>query len=339
MSICTGTDGYSVDHNFVCGNFSTSDGGGIGHLGFSQGGTIAFNQVLFNQSFQQTASTHGGGIFIGGEPPVAGTLTLGTGDVTVDGNLVRGNLAEGGQGGGIRLQAVNGADVTAFSQPARWHRVTLNNNMIVDNVAGWAGGGISLSDTLRAAIVNNTVSSNDSVGIAGVVLAGNTPLPAATPGIAGKGYPSPSGVVSEPTSANLSTQLATYGLQNANAVSQPTPFSNNVIWQNRSFYYSGDGRLCAGNSKAAAGGSCSVLPDQASTGQCVSGAAYWEIGVLGDASTAPGTFHLNPDSSVMTTTTGYGVGEQDRQPTPGEPVLQRLALRARNSPASSTRSP
>ena len=115
VSICTGTDHYSVDHNYICGNYSSSDGGGIGHLGFSQGGTIASNQILFNQSFQQTSATHGGGIFVGGEPPVAGTVSLGTGDVTIDANLIRGNFAEGGQGGGIRLQQVNGADVAAPS--------------------------------------------------------------------------------------------------------------------------------------------------------------------------------------------------------------------------------
>ena len=111
ISICAGTDNYSVDHNFICGNISSSDGGGIGHVGFSQNGRITFNQLLFNQSFQQTSSTHGGGIIVIGEPPVAGTLSLGTGDVTIDANVIRGNFAEGGQGGGIRLQQVNGADV------------------------------------------------------------------------------------------------------------------------------------------------------------------------------------------------------------------------------------
>ncbi len=67
-----GTDGYSVDHNWICGNFSSSDGGGIGHIGFSQNGGNQSNtsrtQILFNQSFQQTGSTHGGGIVVIGEP-------------------------------------------------------------------------------------------------------------------------------------------------------------------------------------------------------------------------------------------------------------------------------
>jgi Bacterial Ig domain/Bacterial cadherin-like domain len=315
ISICAGTDNYSIDHNFVCGNYSSSDGGGIGHLGFSQNGTIAYNQVLFNQSFQQTTSTHGGGIIVIGEPPVAGTLSLGTGDVTIDANLIRGNFAEGGQGGGIRLQQVNGADVTRSPQPPRWHRVAITNNMLVNNVAGWAGGGISMADTLRASIVNNTIVSNDSTGIAGVVLAGTVPLPAQTPGQAGVGRPGPSGLVSEQTSAALLAAIPN-PLRAANAISQPATLANDVIYQNRSFYYSGDGRLCAGNSLSAVGGTCATLPAQTTTGQCVSGAAYWDLGVLGDASPTPGTQRLNPSFSILTSVAGYG-GPGNRATAPG----------------------
>ncbi len=313
ISICAGTDGYSVDHNFVCGNISSSHGGAIGHVGFSQGGTIAFNQLLFNQSFQQTASTHGGGIAVVGEPPVAGAVGLGTGDLTIDGNLIRGNFAEGGQGGGIRLQQVNGADVTATPNvPFLWHQVTITNNVIVNNVAGWAGGGISLADTLNASISNNTISSNDSAGIAGVVLAGGLALPATTPGQAGVGYPSPAGIVSELTSAGLLTQITSPLLRQLNAISRPTLF-NDIIWQNRSFYYSGDGRLCVGNNRAVGG--CATLANQATTGQCVSGARYWELGVLGDLSTTPGAQRLNPLFSIMTSTTGYpGIGNRTANP-------------------------
>jgi VCBS repeat-containing protein len=316
ISMCAGSDNYLIDHNFICGNFSASDGGGIGHLGFSQNGRITYNQLLFNQSFQQTASTHGGGIVVVGEPPVAGALSLGTGDVTIDANLIRGNFAEGGHGGGIRLQQVNGADVARFAQPGRWHRVTVTNNMVVNNVAGWAGGGLSLSDTLRASIVNNTIMSNDSTGIAGVVLAGTVALPAATPGQAGVGRPSPSGLVSEPTSAALLAAIANGGLRTANTISQPTSLANNVIYQNRSFYYSGDGRLCVGNTVAAAGGTCATLPDQSASGECTNGARYWDLGVLGDSGAAtPGTVRLDPTYSILTSTGGYpGQGNQATSP-------------------------
>ncbi len=318
LSICAGTDHYSIDHNFICGNYSSSDGGGIGHVGFSQGGVIAFNQILFNQSFQQTSSTHGGGIAIEGEPPIAGAVSMGTGDVTVDANVIRGNFAEGGQGGGIRLSQVNGQDVTGFpNNAARWHVIALTNNIIDNNVAGWAGGGISMADTLRASIINNTIASNDSAGIAGVVVAGGVTLPGTTPGQAGRGYPSPAGIVSEPTSAALLAQLATNAQRNANAISQPTALSNNILWQNRSFFYSGNGQLCVGNSRAAAapGAGCTVLPDQTATGQCPSGARYWDLGVLADASVNPGARRLNPTFSVITSSTGYpGAGLRTTSP-------------------------
>lgn len=282
ISICAGSDNYSIDHNYVCGNFSTADGGGIGHLGFSQNGTIANNQILFNQSYQQTASTHGGGIVLEGEPPVAGALTLGTGDVTIDANLIRGNFAEGGQGGGIRLQQVNGAEVSG-SDATRWHRVTITNNMIVNNVAGWAGAGISMGDALNTSIVNNTIASNDNSGTAGVVLTRAN----------GGGTPSASGIVSEHTTAALLARAP------GRTISQPAMF-NDIIWHNRSFFYSGSSSVCVGNSLADTTGPCNTLGDQSATGECVDGAKYWDVGVIGDA--AAGTTQLSATSSITSIT-------------------------------------
>lgn len=337
ISICAGSDRYQVDHNFVCGNISASDGGGIGHLGYSQGGTIAFNQVLFNQSFQQTNSTHGGGIAVVGEPPLAGAVSLGTGDLTIDANVIRGNFAEAGQGGGLRLQQVNGADVTQFpTQPGMWHQVRVTNNLVVDNVAGWAGGGISLADALEVAVVNDTVAHNDSAGIAGVVLAGGVALPAATAGQPGVGYPQAAGLVAEPTSAALLGEMAA-SLRGANSVSRPT-MVNDVLWRNRSFFYAptaAGGVLCPGNSRGAAvsaaaivaangalppgapqAAPCQVLPDQATSGQCVAGAAYWDLGVLGDLAVTPGSAQLSPRSSILTSVAGYPGGGTNRAQDP-----------------------
>ena len=273
---------------------------GIGHLGFSQDGSITRNVIMFNQSFQQTNTTHGGGIMVSGEPAVAGTLSLGTGNVTIDANLIRGNFAEAGHGGGVRLQQVNGADVAAFPRnQGRWFAVTMTNNMIVNNVAGWAGGGIALADTLASTVDNNTIAANDSVGIAGVVLAGGVPLPGATTATAGRGRPNPAGISSDPTSSalrNVDRSVA--------AISSPE-LINNIVWKNRAFFYSGDNKLCTGNSTADVGLTCNVLPDQATTGQEVAGAKYWDLGVLGDASVVPGATRLNPAYSVLTSTTGY----------------------------------
>ncbi|MCU1280187.1 MAG: multicopper oxidase type 3, partial [bacterium] len=296
ISICSGTDAYKIDHNYVCGNFTSSDGGGIGHLGFSQGGTITNNKILFNQSFQQTTASHGGGIVLEGEPPVAGGVSLGTGDVTIDSNLIRGNFAEGGQGGGIRLQQVNGADVSG-NDPKRWHHVVINNNMIVNNVAGWAGGGIAMGDALNVSITNTTIASNDTAGTAGVLLAQH----------GGQGVPTAAGIVSELTTAALLARAP------GNPISQPE-LANDILWQNRSFWYSGDGRVCVGNSPGTPA-SCATLPNQSTTGQCVGDAAYWDLGVITDTSATPGALRLKPTSSVLTSTTGYaGNGNTSTNP-------------------------
>jgi uncharacterized repeat protein (TIGR01451 family) len=208
-------------------------------------------------------------------------------------------MAEVGHGGGVRLQQVNGGDVAAFpGNVSRWHQVTLTNNFIVNNVAGYAGAGVSLLDTLNSVIDNNTIAANDSAGIAGVVLTNNTS------GIAGRGKPSPAGVSSDTTSTQLAS-LAT-GVPVAQRVISNPQLVNNIVWKNRSFFYSGDGRICAGNSLADANGTgCVVLPDQATTGQEVTGAAYWDIGVLGDTSTTPGARALSPSYSVLGNAAAY----------------------------------
>lgn len=338
VSICSGTDGYSVDANWVCGNFGSSDGGGIGHVGFSQGGSITRNTVLFNQSFQQSGPTHGGGIVVTGEPAIAGTLTLGSGDVVIDANLVRGNFAEGGHGGGIRLQQVNGADIAATANgqgnavPGKWHTIAVTNNMVVNNVAGYSGGGISLADALSVNVTSNTVASNDSAGIAGSVLATGVALPGPASGTAGVGKPSPAGISSEPTSAQLLaafTGNSAGGQRTANAASQPQTFENNIIWHNRSFFYSGDGRLCASNGSAnATPATCVVLSDQTSTGECVSGAAFWDIGVVGDTSPTPGAFNLHPSYSVLSSVGSY----IDTGLTAADPALADLYCNGARTP-------
>ena len=310
VSICTGSDGYSVDHNWICGNFSQSDGGGIGHLGFSQNGVIAYNQILFNQSFQQTTSTHGGGIFVGGEPVLAlQTASLGTGNLTIDANIIRGNFAESGQGGGIRLQQVNGADTQAFpGNFAPWNKVIVTNNIIDNNVAAWVGGGISMSDVLdTSAIINNTIASNDSTGTAGVVLAGTGETATST----GTGRPGPAGISSEPTSPQLLNAIsptATNPVRVANQISRPM-LENNIIWHNRSFYYkvvAGNSALCSSNGSLSG---CNQLPQQTTTGQCNGNPAYWDLGVLGNTSATPSgnaNLRLNPTYSILTSTNGYG---------------------------------
>ena len=134
-TFCTGSDYYHFNYNWVCGNLSTGDGGGMVHLGLNYNGDISHNSIIFNQSFNPTIPTNGGGLLVMGTAPdgapagsPAGTecgsvtdvdcqpgLSDGTGPgLVIDANLLQGNSAESGTGGGIRLQLVNGAEVGRF---------------------------------------------------------------------------------------------------------------------------------------------------------------------------------------------------------------------------------
>lgn len=293
LSIATGTDGYNVSHNFVCGNFTTGDGGGIGHLGLSDGGVIANNRIVFNQTFNQATTVSGGGLFIAGEPAAAG-LTFGAGSVTVDANLIQGNHAGAGHGGGIRTQFVNGLDISNANVNS-WHNVTLTNNMIVNNVAGWSGAGVSLQDTVRSLIANNTIVHNDSTAtVAATFTSGNPNL----------SVNQPAGIAAEPHSPALTAAIPNPPQFNAVRDFSNPRLSNNIVWQNRSFHYEVDTSVVP----AAAG----LVPSlsQTTVGECLPGATYWDLGVLG------GGFTLNPVFSVLTDTTGY-----DASNTSGNPDL------------------
>jgi hypothetical protein len=289
VTFCAGADYYKFNYNWVCGNLSTGDGGGLSHLGYIWNGDIEHNQFLFNQSTNPTIATNGGGIVIMGAAPdgtppgaAAGTecgsvtdvdcapgLPDGTGpNLVINANLIMGNAADSGSGGGLRLQSVNGTEVSFFpSNPSRWNNVSVTNNIIANNVAGWDGAGISLQDALDVNIINNTIISNDSTASSGVLF--NTigaPL-ASAPGSSNTtsstttSAPQPAGLVVVPNSSNLTATFAGLtitcpaghgvggtgpgGLRNASCreISYPELY-NDVFWQNRSFYI-GVGALSA----------------------------------------------------------------------------------------------
>ena len=307
LSICAGTDDYVVSNNWVCGNFSSSDGGGIGHIGHSHNGTIKNNWILFNESYNQTGEQSGGGLAIEGE--VIGTSTIGTGNVTVDGNIIQGNFARAGHGGGVRLQNVNGDDVAySYTNAAGtviypWWRVTMVNNIITNNLAGYSGGGIAMVDTVNSRIINNTVVSNDSTGITGGLF--NTNVGGISTGPA-TAVPNPAGVSSQLTTATL--PFPTVDLQTANTISKPE-MRNNIVWHNRSFFFDmadGVAKLIPSNNwdDAVAAAKPAPLGQQTATGECVAGAAYWDMGVVGqDHSTAvpaDANLHLDTIFSILT---------------------------------------
>jgi hypothetical protein len=275
VSFCTGSDFYKFNYNWVCGNLSSGDGGGLAHIGFSFNADIEHNSILFNQSTNPTIPTNGGGIVVMGPPdvdPTCGATTdqdclpaptaIGPGNgsgpgLVINANLILGNAAESGSGGGLRLQSVNGTDVIRFpTLPIFWYDATITNNIIANNVAGWDGAGISIVDSLKANIINNTIISNDTTASSGVLF--NTigaPLasssgPTCTANCGTTSLPQPAGVVAIQHSAVLAANMAppitahvvcpanhpsltTDGL--CRTVSYPVLY-NNIIWQNRAFY-------------------------------------------------------------------------------------------------------
>ncbi|MDD5707179.1 MAG: tandem-95 repeat protein [Kiritimatiellae bacterium] len=223
VAIYTGANNYRILDNLILGNFCRGAGGGIGHEGLSPGGLIARNVIRNNETFYALLTGgDGGGIFIGGEAVAAGggaALSTGSGSVTIEGNLIQGNLAGSGSGGGICLSGVNGADVAASANPADWYTVNLFDNIVVNNVAGLAGGGIALADAVRVNIVHNTVANNDSVATS------QSALP-------------PGETASTPQGAGIASFLHSDALATASGQEYSNPaLYNSIVWHNRSFYY------------------------------------------------------------------------------------------------------
>ncbi len=279
VSLGTGSDDYRVSENFICGNYAQGDGAGIGHFGLSDGGRIDHNEILFNQSFYQGQVRSGGGIYIAGEPAQGIDLTLGSGDVRVDANLIQGNQAGSGHGGGIRTERVNGVDVEGSpTDPDEWYRVDIINNIIVDNVAGWSGGGISLQDTANGVVVFNTIANNDSTATVGGLFNATT----------GTSTPQPAGISSEPHSLALDLAIP-------NSLAERKGFSNpalthNIVWHNRAFSYEA----------TLAGPRLAPVLAPSAVGDCPAGADYWDFGVLDPS------FALRPRFSLTTDGTGQG---------------------------------
>jgi hypothetical protein len=240
----------------------------------------------------------------------------------INANLIMGNAAESGSGGGIRFQGVNGTEIRRFpSTPTQWYSVTVTNNIIANNVAGWDGGGVSLQDALVVNLINNTVTSNDTTASAGVLF--NTlgaPL-ASSPGATNQttstttSAPQPAGLVAIQNSPTLTASLPAtiicplghaVGLNLSNGAcrnfSVPLLY-NNVFWQNRSFYI-GVGPLGPGTQNQqnvvalynaftstpavtqpttdSTAGNGSGTIVTGGTGACVTPVSYWDIGVRGD---------------------------------------------------------
>jgi hypothetical protein len=376
ISICTGSDYYKFNYNWVCGNLSSGDGGGIAHMGFSYNGDIEHNSILFNQSLNPTIPANGGGLLIMGTPDVdttcGGAIDIdcldpaalrtpsdGAGPgLIVNANLIMGNAAETGSGGGLRMQNVNGAEVLAFpTTPSQWYSPQITNNIIADNVAGWDGAGISMVDTLNVNIVNNTVVSNSSTASAGILFTTiGAPLASSegTNCVVGTetSCPQVSGLVSIQNSSGLVANLpATVtcppnhfapgtSATNGTCTKYSYPLlENNIFWQN-SAYYIGVGALSAQYQQNVVSlynaFTSTLAPNQpqadattahgsgatitGGTGACVA-ASYWDIGARGDLT--PGTHEsgitLTPTYSVLTSTATGGYNSATLHNTSNSP--------------------
>jgi Bacterial Ig domain len=355
VTLCLGSDYYKFNYNWICGNMSTGDGGGMSHYGYSvldRPGTdnydptegINHNAFLFNQSYNTTISTHGGGLIVQGGPPDGAFcenlaidfdcppgLTDGAGyGIVVNANLMQGNTAESGSGGGLRLQNINGNDVPPnTNRPSNWGDVTVTNNIIANNVAGWVGGGVSIWDAINVKFINNTVVSNDNTASAGVLFDtigapnANQPPPNCNPDLTTNPNQTgcnngnvttsnfePAGLAMEPNSILLQTAFgstATCPSASPSCMVPPT-LENNFFWQNRSFHIT-TGPLTPGNQQ----GIQTVVTlapslSQTVTGACptsgfngTAGPTYWDLGVYGD--TAAGNhasgYTLTPSYSIV----------------------------------------
>ena len=356
ITISAGTDNYLLDHNWVSGNLSTGDGGGIEHVGLSYNGTIRNNWILYNQSTNPTLPTNGGGLGIVGSnnprtltsgpnvgeecnaaeladcPPGLGD---GTGkNLLIDSNLILGNSAESGSGGGLRLQQVNGTEVPAFPlRPDQWYAVQVQNNVIANNVAGWDGAGVSIEDGLMVTLINNTISSNDTTASAGVLFKTLGAVNAASPPPGCRPttdltttpqdpncllknaahIPQPAGLVTVVNTPNMVDALngvtvlcpsgfgyrgGQFGsLLNANCRTLSLPaLANDMFWRNRAFHVELQG---PGTGPQSQQNLVSLMPalNQAVTGDCAAGAYYWDVGVRDD--TSP-TLHTYGANAVLT---------------------------------------
>lgn len=271
VTLYQGSDHYTVTRNLISGNLTRQNGGGILHEGLSDHGLIERNKILFNEVFfGGQLGGDGGGIFLG-SGAVAGALGDGAGNVDIVGNLVQGNLAGSGFGGGIRAWGFNGTDVSVGGPDT--YELNIFNNMIVNNVAANAGGGVSLQDTARVNIINTTIADNDSTATAiSTFAAGNA-----------NSTPQGAGLVGGYHSLVLRTALAAAG--------DPQTYANprledSILWHNQSFYY--DPML-----NATKGG---LVPNPAFPPN-----GYWDLQVAG----TPAPQVMNPQYCVLSDTTGY----------------------------------
>ncbi len=292
IAIYAGTDNYAITNNLICGNFSAQYGGGIGHFGLSNNGQIVGNQIVSNESFDE-----GGGVHFSGEGPFApALLTPGAGSVVVRANLIQGNKG-GDDGGGIRTLQFNGLDVANNkTDPTKWYKLDVLDNLVVDNSSADTGGGMAFDDTVKLTVIGNTVAFNDSTATSsdsfGGVCVENTPAGQVCPpneqaGGLTTSIPSVGGISSIAHGTALNNAVHANGGYCVNPAHSAericSTWSNpqlvdDILWNNRSFYWDASANSNLGG----------LLPSP--------GRTYWDLAVYQTAS--PVT--MSPTYSMLT---------------------------------------
>ncbi|MDX6619260.1 MAG: large repetitive protein, partial [Gaiellales bacterium] len=213
VGLFQGTNGYQVDHNDLCGNFSAEYGGAISHFGLSGLNGSANDRIDHNRIYLNRSYDEGGGVTIAGELPAnPDTLTTGSGAVDVFSNILESNLAND-DGGALRLLMVDGASGTSGVNS---YRINIYNNTLADNISTHEGGGIAIDDATNVTFDNNTVVRNITTATAAT----------------SNGQPAPAGLSTAVNSTLLQNRLAA----SAPRFSRPIMF-NNVFWDNRAGSY------------------------------------------------------------------------------------------------------
>jgi hypothetical protein len=277
--------------------------------------------------------------------PIAGAaspLTEGSGSVIINDNLIQGNLG-GDDGGGIRALMPNGQDVANNptnippvnpGDPPAWYTIGIFNNMIVDNLSGDHGGGISLDDAVMVSIIGNTIAHNDSTATASGAFGGPCtepePLhipPTNIPVCPGPNEAGGGGLTStNPLAAGIVAYALSTGLRAAsplfgeNSFSNPT-LENDIVWQNRSFYW--DATSC--------GGLGGLRPDV--LGLCTGPGGttgtpeppvYWDFWVYGATDTQQ---YMSPSYTLFTGNIVETTGGTGNIPLPGQPAQDPLFVK------------
>jgi len=182
---------------------------------------------------------------------------------------------------------------------ADWYGVSVFNNMITNNVAGLAGGGISVQDALKVSIRNNTVANNDSTA---------TTAEAFTPGIPNVTNPQPAGIVSR----NHSVDLAAFVPMSLPAFSDPE-LIDNIVWHNRSFYWTNyDDPATAVIESGLVPATCATPTDPLNDPTC--DGATVNVDLYSDDLAVLPAGALNPMYSLLTDPTGYDVSNISGDP-------------------------